>query len=483
MTLGHAWPDGKWAWVGGVLLTSSTLVMLSAVRILASSATILSSAPAVQDTVRGMTFQPGDAFGKSYELPADRLRSYPGGVAWHRNKGWSYATPDSLPAPSAFPGTLARVSKALKASMDSVEEAADREDKDDEHSSKSFSHWTPWTVPGVSDEDYKRDVMRGVLKEHTGFPELPDCPTEGLWGSYRAGYAPGQKLGAGNCQDYSLRSTGVPAGALAPKLGFDVKSWDKLWKEDLKGLKKARSYAKLTKGLWSNVAPDAAMAYYLPSSYHGSLAEYYQEPRGERTATENNAHDNSIVPVPGHKGPYYSSDFTRGEAAPAPTPPARVYGNRPGTNEDNQMAPLTQGLYSGSRIHEDSGRPATHLKSGVGLSAEEEKVEASLHALNQRERRRLAVTRGVRGLLLKSPFAAPTTALSAKAARGSSQGAARQKQAGFKPYTPLSKTTTSALTQAYTGLLYVPLCPSTRLSLSPSDRLFLCALVSVGPST
>jgi hypothetical protein len=39
------------------------------------------------------------------------------------------------------------------------EEAADREDDDDPHSSKSFSHWTPWTVPGVSDEDYKRDVM------------------------------------------------------------------------------------------------------------------------------------------------------------------------------------------------------------------------------------------------------------------------------------------------------------------------------------
>ena len=42
-------------------------------------------------------------------------------------------------------------------------------------------------------------------------------------GGYRAGFAPGQKRGAGNCQDYSLRSTGVPANDLQPKLGFDVK--------------------------------------------------------------------------------------------------------------------------------------------------------------------------------------------------------------------------------------------------------------------
>jgi len=458
------------------LLACAALVLLPAVRLgpaggsgLEAASVLLAAAAPTHDAVRGMTFQPGDAFGKAYELPADRLRSYPGGVAWHRNKGWSYATPESLPAPRAFPGTLARVSKALKASMDSVGEAADGQDGEDadadsgdaaaEHSSKSFKGWTPWTVPGVSDDDYKRDVMRGVLKKHRGFPELPDCPTEGLWGSYRAGYAPGQKLGAGNCQDYSLRSTGVPAGDLAPKLGFDVKSWDTLWKEDLKGLKKARSYAKLTKGLWSDVAPDAAMAYYLPSTYKGSLAEYYQEPRGERTATENNAHANSIVPVPGHKDPYYSSDFTRGEAAPAPTPTARVYGNRPGTRETNQLAPLTQGLHStqgrrgSSGVHRDSGRPAAHLNTGVGLGAEEQKVEASLHALNQRERRQLAVTRGMRGMLLKSPSAAQTTALSAKAARGSSHDAGRRKQAAFKPYTPLSKTTTSALTQAYTGLL------------------------------
>lgn len=45
---------------------------------------------------------------------------------------------------------------------------------------------------GVSDVDYKRDLQRGVLKEHSGFPELPQCPTEGLWGGYRKGYMPGQ---------------------------------------------------------------------------------------------------------------------------------------------------------------------------------------------------------------------------------------------------------------------------------------------------
>lgn len=59
-------------------------------------------------------------------------------------------------------------------------------------------------------------------------------------------------------------------------------------------------------------APD-----YLPNSYKGSHAEYCQEPRGEWTATENNAHDKSIVPVLGHKGPNYSPDFTRGEAKAA----------------------------------------------------------------------------------------------------------------------------------------------------------------------
>ena len=329
------------------------------------------------DEVRSMKFKPGDAFGKAYELPADRLRAYPGGVSWHRNKGWNFATTESLPAPPNFPGTLARVSKALKTSMNSVGSATEGEDDDakafrrgpDSESSKAFSAWRPWSVPGVSDEDYKRDVMRGVLEEHTGFPDLPDCPTEGLWGNYRTGYAPGQKLGAGNCQDYSLRTTGVPASDLAPKLGFNVKTWDSLWKEDLKGLKKARSYAKLTKGLWSDVAPDAAMAYYLPSTYKGSLATYYQEPRGERTATENNAHANSIVPVPSHKGPYYSSDFTRGEALDAPPPVQRVYANRPSTLDANNLAPIVQGLYSGNHLSPNHARASTSSASGVAVAA------------------------------------------------------------------------------------------------------------------
>lgn len=30
----------------------------------------------------------------------------------------------------------------------------------------------------VTDRDYKDDVLRGVLDKHTGFPDLPDCPTE-----------------------------------------------------------------------------------------------------------------------------------------------------------------------------------------------------------------------------------------------------------------------------------------------------------------
>jgi len=200
-----------------------------------------------------------------------------------------------------------------------------------------------------------------------------------------------------------------------------VKTWDNLWKEDLSGLKKARSYAKLTKGLWSNTAPDAAMAYYLPNTYKGSLAEYYQEPRGERTATENNAHDNSIVPVPGHKGPYYSSDFTRGEAKPAPPPVARVYGNRPNTNEASGMAPMTQGLYSGkglqhpARAQQSAARDHGRRESrgrGSGVVAKEHKVADALRSLNEEERRRIAATRGI---LLKSP-ATHTTALAAGAA-------------------------------------------------------------------
>ena len=428
-----------------------------------------------QDTVRGMQFKPGDSFGRAYELPADRLQSYPGGVAWHRNKGWSFATPDSFAAPKNFPGALSKVSAALTSTMDSLESVASGDDasKDaadtNKHSTKIFSAWTPWSVPDISDEDYKRDVMRGVLKKHSGFPDLPDCPTEGLWGSYRAGYAPGQKQGAGNCQDYSLRSTGVPAGDLAPKLGFNVKSWDSLWKEDLKGLKKARSYSKLTKGLWSNTAPDAAMAYYMPNSYKGSLAEYYQEPRGERTATENNAHDNSIVPVPGHKGPYYSSDFTRGEALDAPPPVAGVYGNRAGTLDNNNMAPLVQGLYSGTHLSGKSvrHRAHSHRSGGEGqhrLGAEEQTVADSLRSLNQRERRRLAATRGI---LLKAPAAAPTTSLSASITSPSSVHAARGRHEST--YNPLSKTTTSALTQAYTGLLYPQ--PRTRVAVfgQPDD--------------
>jgi hypothetical protein len=178
---------------------------------------------AVTDLVRDSRFKPGDAFGHAYELPADRLRSYPGGVSWHRNKGWNFATPQSIPAPATFPGTLARVSHTLKRTMNAMDDAAEDShdgsaDQPEDHSTKIFSAWKPWSVPDVSDEDYKRDVLRGVLKKHRGFPDLPDCPTEGLWGSYRAGYAPGQKQGAGNCQDYSLRSTGVPAGDLAPKL-------------------------------------------------------------------------------------------------------------------------------------------------------------------------------------------------------------------------------------------------------------------------
>lgn len=417
------------------LLAGAALMLVSVPRVRNSVDrwTVLASAPnwpdtAVSDLVRDVRFKPGDAFGHAYELPADRLRSYPGGVSWHRNKGWNFATPQSIPAPATFPGTLARVSKTLKRTMNTMDDASEDGDQVSneprDHSSKIFTAWRPWSVPDVSDEDYKRDVLRGVLKKHTGFPDLPDCPTEGLWGSYRAGYAPGQKQGAGNCQDYSLRSTGVPAGDLAPKPGFDVRTWDKMWKEDLKGLKKARSYAKLTKGLWSNTAPDAAMAYYLPNSYKGSLAEYYQEPRGERTATENNAHDNSIVPVPGHKGPYYSSDFTRGEAKPAPPPVARVFGNRPRTNEANGMAPLVQGLYGGEHLQQAARAqgqaqpaPKRHGRrgrggGGSGLTAKEEKVADALRSLNQQERRRLAAARGI---LLKAP-SSPTTELSARAA-------------------------------------------------------------------
>ena len=436
----------------GVLLAGVAMVavLLPRVRDHAERRAVL-AAPAdwpdtaVSDLVRDAQFKPGDAFGHAYELPADRLRSYPGGVSWHRNKGWNFATPQSIPAPATFPGTLARVSKTLKRTMHSLDDAT--EDSDDrsadkpaDHSKKIFTAWRPWSVPDVSDEDYKRDVQRGVLKKHRGFPDLPDCPTEGLWGSYRAGYAPGQKQGAGNCQDYSLRSTGVPAGDLTPKLGFDVKTWDNLWKEDLKGLKKARSYAKLTKGLWSNTAPDAAMAYYLPNSYKGSLAEYYQEPRGERTATENNAHDNSIVPVPGHKGPYYSSDFTRGEAKPAPPPVARVYGNRPTTNEAYGLAPVVQGLYSGNHLHQQHAAIPQALAAqnrklaaqnrgrrgrggrGSGLTVKEEKVADALRSLNRQERRRLAVTRGI---LLKSP-SAHTTSLSTRAAGADSAGDSAQ---------------------------------------------------------
>ena len=417
-----------------------------------------------------------------------------GGVAWHSDQGWSYVAPQSLPAPANFPGTLDKMSAAIKRSENSLaasigvghfvdpQKHADAGRADGVTSGESDAGSeavTPGTsksrsLPAVTDEDYKRDVLRGVLSKHTGFPDLPDCPTDGLWGGYRAGFAPGQKRGAGNCQDYSLRSTGVPANDLQPKLGFDVKSWDTLWKQDLKGLQKARSYAKLTKGLWSDVAPDATMAYYMPNSYRGSLAEYYQEPRGEATATQNNAHNNGIVPVPGHKGPYYSSDFTRGEASPAPPPVTRVYGNRPGTLESNSLHPITQGLYSGPHL-QSSLRAAPGAPGGSGLSqmtAEERSVVRSLRRLNDRERRRLSAVRGI-GRRERTPHVddAPTSALatsgSAVPARGRlgrgrrAMKNERQRQeslslARARAYRPLTETTTRELSQAYTRVAEPP---------------------------
>jgi hypothetical protein len=386
----------RWAFVSVVLaaLACATLVLLSG---LDAGRTLLAGI-AVQDNEHDISFKPGDTFGNSYEVPAERLRAYSGGVAWHRNQGWSFAESKSLPAPTSFPGTLSGVSAAIKRSEVSLDRAAGGADDDSTGVAEEDSGG-PWSVPAVTDEDYKRDVMRGVLEKHAGFPSLPDCPTEGLWGSYRAGYAPGQKLGAGNCQDYSLRSTGIPANALKPKLGFNVKTWDNLWKADLDGLKKARSYAKLTKGLWSKVAPDAAMAYYVPNSYKGSLAEYYEQPRGERTASEDNAHTNSIVPVPRHKGEYYVSDFTRGEASEAAPTVGRVAGNRAGSVDSNNMAYVTEGLYARSNLqqqHEQQqgkgGGGGVARRAGV-LERKEKKVMEQLRQLNQSERRQLAATR------------------------------------------------------------------------------------------
>ena len=284
----------------------------------------------------------------------------------------------------------------------------------------------------VDDNDYKRDVQRGVLEKHAGFPDLPQCPTEGLWGTYRAGYAPGQA--GGNCQDISLSSHGVSADKLRPKLGFNVKTWDNLWKEDLKGLKRRQEYAKLTKGLWAGVAPDAALAYYLPNEYKGSLAAYYESPQGERSVTENQAHSNSIVPVPGHKDNYYTSDFHSGQAAPFSTEVKRSYGNAQGTSQTNGLSPMTQGLYAGKRLvatadqassvsqslRAINNRLRTSIANMQRWQGREQSLASSLNKLNQQERQQLLEKEGASLL----PSSSKVSQSSPRAAQGGHAGTA-----------------------------------------------------------
>jgi hypothetical protein len=180
-------------------------------------------------------------------------------------------------------------------------------------------------------QDYKDDVLRGVLKKHRGFPDLPPCPTEGLWGSYRAGYEPGQP--GVNCRD-----TAIQAHVMAQRqTSLSVDSWNKLWKQDLKSLKRKREYAELTKGLWDNVDKSANMAYYVPSDASGSMKAFYERPQGE-DERQNFAHANGLTPGVGE---YYDTDFHFGQAEPVENF-GKVYGNAGGTNEAYGMRPIVQ---------------------------------------------------------------------------------------------------------------------------------------------
>ena len=175
-----------------------------------------------------------DVFGASdsgpfYKEDGPRFESYAGGVTWARGKGYSFVASDGLPGSKSE-------NDELRAIVDSLADSTHAADLDQsvEEPEAGFSS-REQRLPVVTDEVYSRYVQRGVLDKHPGFPDLPDCPTEGLWGGYRAGYIPGQK---GNCQDIALQAHGVAAHRVKPRLGFDVTSWDKLWKEDLGALKK-----------------------------------------------------------------------------------------------------------------------------------------------------------------------------------------------------------------------------------------------------
>jgi len=249
------------------------------------------------------------------------------GVVGSAKDGYKFVKTQSLSWPKGtnLRGGLQAASDALAVAMDSIDLNADDKTasglpslNDQFNWGEGSSEWDAEEARGlrdaragqrVTDRDYKDDVLRGVMDKHTGFPDLPDCPTEGLWGSYRKGYEPGQK--AGNCKDTSIqqhvlkqRSTLVPS----------VSNWNKLWKQDIKALKRKASYAALTKDLWKHSAPSASMAYYLPSEADGSLKAFYERPQGE-SSVSNLAHINSISP--GENTEYYNSDFKRVSRTPS----------------------------------------------------------------------------------------------------------------------------------------------------------------------
>lgn len=190
--------------------------------------------------------------------------------------GYTYANTQSIPLPggTTLDKSLEAASEALGAAMDSVDKytgEVDEEEKKAMKKRKSNKIPPEYDARRVHDDDYIDDVLRGVTLKHKGFPDLPDCPTEGLWGSYRKGYEPGQR--GGNCKDTDVKGH---VEIQRRQHSLSLNNWNKLWHEDLSALKRKRSYAKLTKGLWAGVDPSAYMAYYLPSKADGSLKAFYE---------------------------------------------------------------------------------------------------------------------------------------------------------------------------------------------------------------
>lgn len=136
----------------------------------------------------------------------------------------------------------------------------------------------------------------------------------------------------------------------------NVANWNKLWKEDIKALRRKASYAELTKDLWKHSAPSASMAYYLPSQADGSLQAFYERPQGE-SSSENLAHINGITP--GADTEYYNSDFTRGQA-PRFHDVHKEHFATPGTTEQEGLRPQATGLQVAG------GRGVTSLRAFEG---------------------------------------------------------------------------------------------------------------------